>query len=57
MNFDLHSWWLGFFAGCCSWIAVKIVWSEAKETYERRIEIRARALAATKFAEFAGIKK
>lgn len=33
------------------------LWSEFWDEYERRVEKRAKELASTKFAEFAGIKQ
>lgn len=56
---DIH--WLSYFIGaftgvCFSWLFRK-GWTEFWSEYEQRVERRARELASTKFAEFAGIKK
>jgi hypothetical protein len=37
-------------------VAVRFVWSEFRREYEERVERRARVLASTKFAKFAGIE-
>lgn len=56
---DIHwvSWAIGVFTGAgFSWMIRKI-WTEFWTEYEQRVERRARELASTKFAEFAGIKQ
>lgn len=59
MNAEFDSTWyaLGVFTGVCmSWV-VRTAWSQFWIEYEESVERRARELAKTKFAEFAGIKK
>lgn len=51
------SWSFGVFTGVgFSWL-IRRIWTEFWTEYEKRVERRARELASTKFAEFAGIKK
>lgn len=56
---DIHllSYFIGVFTGVgFSWL-IRRGWTEFWTEYEQRVERRARELASTKFAEFAGIKK
>ncbi len=46
----------GFTFGVVATVAVRFAWSELRREYEERVERRARVLASTKFAQFAGIK-
>ena len=56
-EFSTPAYLIGIFTGVgFSWMVRKI-WSEFWTEYEQRVERRARELASTKFAEFAGIKQ
>jgi hypothetical protein len=46
----------GITVGIVLTVAVRFAWSEIRREYEERIERRARVLASTKFAKFAGIQ-
>jgi hypothetical protein len=46
----------GFVCGAFATIVMRFIWSEFRREYEERVERRARVLASTKFAQFAGIK-
>ena len=56
-EFSTPAYLIGIFTGVgFSWLVRKI-WAEFWTEYEQRVERRARELASTKFAEFAGLKK
>lgn len=46
----------GFVCGAFATSLARFIWSEFRREYEERVERRARVLASTKFAQFAGIK-
>ena len=56
-RFDFGNIFLGFVCGVIFTCVIRAIWTEFWEEYEKRVERRARELASTKFAEFAGISK
>ena len=57
MNSEICGWiFCGFTFGVVATVVVRFIWSEFRREYEERVERRARVLASTKFAQFAGIK-